>query len=55
MQRQIHVNNIILNYKCTECGTTAEQYLCEIIEAGTAFCPECDDDMEREEFVTEID
>lgn len=55
MQRQIHVNNIILRYKCKECKEIAEQYLCEIVEAGTAICPECDDDMELEEFVTEID
>ena len=42
----IPVSKITLLWSCTECKVQAEQPLGEIVEAGTAICPECGEDME---------
>jgi len=50
--QKIRVDKIVLNWRCEECNETAQQHLCNIVEVGTAICPECDNDMELEEFIT---
>lgn len=54
-KRKIRVNKIVLHYTCEKCGEVGEQLLCDVCEVGTAICPECDMDMELDEFATEID
>ena len=54
MPRKIRVDKIILNYTCENCKETGEQFLCDIVEVGTAICQECGDDMELDEFAAEI-
>lgn len=52
----IRVDRIILDYRCEKCNETGQQLLSDIVEVGTAICPECGDDMELDEFATcEID
>lgn len=48
---KILVSKITLLYSCPNCGETACQALGDIIESGTAVCPECDVDMELEDKV----
>lgn len=55
MSRKIRVDKITLNYKCEKCEETAQQYLCDIVEVGTAICPECGEDMNLDDFATEDD
>lgn len=42
---KIRTESITLSYTCDECKAVATQSLSEIVESGTAVCPNCDTDM----------
>lgn len=47
----IPASEITLNWTCEECDEKVQQPLTDIVEVGTAICPECGDDMTLEEEV----
>lgn len=47
----IKVARITLLYTCHPCNERASQALGQIIESGTAICPECDNDMQLDDSV----
>lgn len=40
--------NIMVHFKCPECQTKIKQSLDDISIVGTAFCTECDTEMDME-------
>lgn len=49
---KIPVNFIVLTYTCASCEDKAHQPLSEIVQSGTAICPDCDIDMELDDDVS---
>jgi hypothetical protein len=48
--RPVPVDSVTLLYYCPDCDTEVSQPLSEIVQNGTAVCPECEGDMQLQEY-----
>jgi len=46
---KVNCSQVILIWSCPDCKKIYNQNLYEIVESGTAVCPECDCDCQLEE------